>query len=77
MPLIIVEVDNRLNEKIHKVIANHGLRGFDALHLASALTLGSAVAENFVFACYDKRLNRPIYRANHLFIFLWALIPVP
>jgi len=54
---IIVEVNHRLNETIHKVIGNHGLRGFDAIHLASALTIGSAVADNFVFACYDKRLK--------------------
>jgi predicted nucleic acid-binding protein len=54
---IIVEVDNRLNETIHKVIANHGLRGFDAIHLASALTIGSAVADRFLFACYDDRLT--------------------
>ena len=43
---IIVAVDNRLNETIHKIIADHGLRGFDALHLASALTIGSAVADS-------------------------------
>jgi predicted nucleic acid-binding protein len=55
--LIIVEVDNRLNETIHKVIANHCLRGFDAIHLASALTIGSAVVDNFLFACYDERLR--------------------
>jgi predicted nucleic acid-binding protein len=53
---IIVEVDNRLNETIHKVIANHGLRGFDAIHLASALAIGSVVADHFLFACYDERL---------------------
>jgi len=53
---IIVEVDNRLNETIHKVIANHGLRGFDAIHLASALAIGSAVTDNFFFVCYDERL---------------------
>ena len=55
---IIVEVDNRLNETIHKVIANHGLRGFDAIHLASALAIGSAVADNFLFACYDEKLRQ-------------------
>ena len=55
---IIVEVDNRLNETIHKVIANHGLRGFDSIHLASALTIGSVVADSYIFACYDKRLRR-------------------
>jgi len=55
---IIVEVDNRLNETIHKVIANHNLRGFDAIHLASALAVGSAIADDFLFACYDERLRR-------------------
>jgi predicted nucleic acid-binding protein len=55
---IIIEVDNRLNETIHKVIASHGLRGFDAIHLASALTIGTAVADNFLFACYDERLRQ-------------------
>jgi len=54
---IVVQVDNRLNETIHKVIANHGLRGFDAIHLASALTIGSAVGDNLLFACYDEKLK--------------------
>jgi predicted nucleic acid-binding protein len=54
---IIVEVDNRLNETIHKVIASYALRGFDAIHLASALVIGSAVSDEFFFACYDERLN--------------------
>jgi predicted nucleic acid-binding protein len=54
---IIVEVDNRLNETIHKVIASHALRGFDAIHLASALVIGSAVSDEFLFACYNDRLN--------------------
>ena len=57
LSFIIVEVDNRLNETIHKVIANHGLRGFDAIHLASALTIGAALVDNFLFACYDEKLR--------------------
>lgn len=56
--VIIVEANDRLNEMIHKVIANHGLRSFDAIHLASALTIGTAVADNFLFACYDERLRQ-------------------
>lgn len=55
---IVVEVDNRLNETIHRVIAKHHLRGFDAIHLASALAVGSAVADDFLFACYDERLTQ-------------------
>ena len=54
---IVVQVDNRLNETIHQVIANHGLRGFDAIHLASALTIGSAVGDKLLFACYDEKLK--------------------
>ena len=54
---IIVEVDNRLNETIHKVIANHGLRGFDAIQLASALTIGADLVDKFLFGCYDERLR--------------------
>jgi predicted nucleic acid-binding protein len=55
---IIVEVDHRLNETVHKVIARHSLRGFDAIHLASAMAIGSAVADEFYFGCYDERLNQ-------------------
>jgi predicted nucleic acid-binding protein len=53
-----VEVDNRLNETIHKVISNYGLRGFDAIHVSSAITTASAIRENFLFACFDERLSR-------------------
>jgi predicted nucleic acid-binding protein len=56
--LVIVEVDNRLNEMIHKIIVNHHLRGFDAIHLASALAVASAISDDFLFACYDEGLRR-------------------
>jgi predicted nucleic acid-binding protein len=55
---IIIEVDNRLNETTHKVIASYGLRGFDAIHLASALAIGSVVSDEYLFACYDDKLNQ-------------------
>jgi predicted nucleic acid-binding protein len=55
---VIVEVDYRLNETIRKVIVGYKLRGFDAIHLASALTIGSAVSDDFLFACYDERLRQ-------------------
>jgi predicted nucleic acid-binding protein len=35
----------------------HGLRGFDATHLASALWLGDQVSCPFGFATYDRRLK--------------------
>jgi predicted nucleic acid-binding protein len=54
--LIIVEVNDKLNELLPPLIDRHALRGFDAIHLASALILNSAVTDSFLFACYDERL---------------------
>jgi predicted nucleic acid-binding protein len=56
--LIVVAVDNNLNETIHRVVARHGLRGFDAIHLASALAVDTVVSDQFFFACYDERLRQ-------------------
>lgn len=53
---IRVEVSDDLNETIDKIVDDYPLRGFDAIHLASALIIDETVSENFLFACYDKRL---------------------
>ena len=53
-----MEVDNRLNGTIHKVISNYGLPGFDAIHLSSAITIKTAIMDNFLFACFGERLRR-------------------
>ena len=40
----------------------HGLRGFDAVHLASALTLSEKLASPVTFSCYDIRLQNASQR---------------
>jgi len=35
----------------------HGLRGFDAIHLASAMTLREKLASPVTFSCYDSQLQ--------------------
>lgn len=45
-------------QTVHKVIASYSLRGFDAIHLSSALTIGSVVSDDFYFGCYDERLSQ-------------------
>lgn len=40
------------------LIQRHPLRGFDAIHLASALTLKSALGEEITFGAADERLLR-------------------
>ncbi|MBW1804451.1 MAG: type II toxin-antitoxin system VapC family toxin [Deltaproteobacteria bacterium] len=53
---IRVEVNDQLNGFIDRVIEGHPLRGFDAIHLASAMAIHERLPENFVFACFDSRL---------------------
>lgn len=40
------------------LIGRHPLRGFDAIHLASALSLKSALGQDITFAAADERLLR-------------------
>jgi predicted nucleic acid-binding protein len=51
-----IQVTDELNGWIDRVLASHALRGFDAIHLASALVIREAFPENLLFACFDKRL---------------------
>ncbi len=53
---IHVDVNKDLNETIDKLVDTHPLRGFDVIHLASALIVYEKIQENFIFNCYDKRL---------------------
>jgi uncharacterized protein len=55
---IRVEVNDELNRYIDRVVERYPLRGFDAIHLASAILIQERVPEDFVFACFDGRLAR-------------------
>jgi uncharacterized protein len=51
-----VEVSDELSEIVLRVVESYPLRGFDALHLASAVLTRRSLTEDFVFACFDQRL---------------------
>ena len=42
----------------------HALRGFDSIHLASALTLRQALSSSIVFSCFDDKLQKASEREN-------------
>lgn len=52
-----VDVNDDLNKRIYELTDIYPLGGFAAIHLASALVVFERIAENFIFACYDKRLS--------------------
>jgi len=51
-----VELSPTIVRNSGELADTHGLRGFDAIHLASALWLNSAYAGELRFLAYDKRL---------------------
>ncbi len=53
---IRVEVSDELNRYIDRVVKRYPLRGFDAIHLASAMVIQERIPENFMFTCFDDRL---------------------
>ena len=56
--LIRVEVTDELNLHIHRAAERYPLRGFDLVHPASALVVQERLPEDFLFACFDERLDR-------------------
>lgn len=56
MSFIRVEVNDELNMYIDQAIKRHPLRGFDAIHLASAMVIHENITDDFLFMCFDKRL---------------------
>ena len=61
---IRVDVTDDLNEIIDGLVSEYPLRGFDAIHLASAIVVKEKIPEDFVFACFDKQLNHAAANEN-------------
>jgi len=55
--LLLVPVSEALNIAIEDLLKRHSLRGFDAIHLASAKVFDGPDNEDLLFACFDQALN--------------------
>ena len=53
---IRIQVNDELNEYIDRAIKAHPLRGFDAIHLASAIIMNERFPDNVLFLCFDQTL---------------------
>ena len=52
-----VPISDELNRRIADLVLSHPLRGFDAIHLSSALLIREEVRTPLVFACFDNDLS--------------------
>ncbi len=53
----IINVTTELVKFAGELAENHHLRGFDAIHLSSALTLYRELSSSVIFSCYNKNLQ--------------------
>lgn len=55
--LILVQINSELDRIIEDLIARYALKGFESIHLASALTIKQNSHLITKFACFDNVLN--------------------
>jgi predicted nucleic acid-binding protein len=61
---VLVSVTPTLNSIIERLVTVYPLRGFDAIHLSSALMLRDAGTLPVQFACFDQALNEAAVKEN-------------
>jgi uncharacterized protein len=54
---VTLDVTSPLARRAGELAEEHELRGFDAVHLATALEFAGALDEPIVFACFDHQLT--------------------
>lgn len=59
-----IEVDAEVLRRAGELAEFYGLRGFDSIHLASALWLAGRVSEQVDFAVFDRRLAAAAAKAG-------------
>ena len=55
---IRIQVTDELNQYVDKAIKAYPLRGFDAIHLASAMIMHEKFPVEFLFVCFDQKLTQ-------------------
>lgn len=54
---MVFKITRKLVRLAGDLAEKHGLRGFDAIHLSSALSLSQELSDPIVFSCSDQRLQ--------------------
>lgn len=53
-----IEVNEELDTYLDRALERYPLRGFDAIHLASAVLVREGLQEDILFVCFDQVLAR-------------------
>ena len=61
---LILSVTGNMIRLAGDLAEKHALRGFDSIHLASALTLRQELSSPIIFSCFDDKLQKASKREN-------------
>ena len=61
---LILSVTGNMIRLAGDLAEKHALRGFDSIHLASALTLRQELFSPIIFSCFDDKLQKASKREN-------------
>lgn len=59
---ILISITTALNATIERLVRRYPLRGFDAIHLSSALIFKNSGSVPVQFACFDRPLNEAAFK---------------
>jgi predicted nucleic acid-binding protein len=60
LSFIRIQVNEELNSYVDTILKAHPLRGFDAIHLASAIVLHEKIPADLLFMCFDQKLTAAV-----------------
>lgn len=61
---LVLDITDEMIRLAGDLAEKHALRGFDAIHLASALTLRRETSASIVFSCFDDNLQKASEREH-------------
>jgi len=61
---LVLDITDEMIRRAGDLAEKHALRGFDAIHLASALTLQQETSASIVFSCFDDHLQKASEREH-------------
>ena len=62
--LFVLKIDNAIIKTAGQFIESYKIKGYDSVHLASAVILGQRINKIINFCCWDKKLNEAASKEN-------------
>ena len=62
--LFVLKIDNTIIKTAGQFIESYQIKGYDSIHLASAVILGKRINQIINFCCWDNKLNEAALKEN-------------